>query len=152
MSWVYLSDMSTLAERIALMVKETGLSQNALGRAVGIESGPMSRLANDQSEESERSAAHLVKLALEHGYSPVWLVLGRGEKRSFGNTEGSVPSAVGAVAAALSGIYDPEAIEAMRQEPHGPNASDPEHLKRRVRYFQTMRDEDKEAKRLRNRP
>jgi transcriptional regulator with XRE-family HTH domain len=71
---------STLAERIAFMCEETGLSQNKLGAPAGIAGGVMSRLANKQKHSAGRPET-LRKLADAHAYRFEWLADGRGQPR-----------------------------------------------------------------------
>lgn len=69
---------ASLGERVAHLCGLFEVTQNALGAKAELESGPMSRLANDKRTAPKRAPETLRRLADAWDVSFEWLAFGRG--------------------------------------------------------------------------
>lgn len=72
--------MSTLIERIQTILDETGAEQNDLAKAAGVTKGTVAQWLSGQIKSMKLEYA--VGIQGRFGYNPVWLVLGKGKKKS----------------------------------------------------------------------
>lgn len=72
--------MSTLIERIQTVLDETGVEQIELAKAAGVTKGTLNQWLTGDIKSIKLEYA--VGIQERFGYSPVWLVLGKGKKKS----------------------------------------------------------------------
>ncbi len=122
---------TTLGERVLHAMKAAGYAnrQNAFARDAKLPNPTLSRLANDKSPTAvRRSADVLSKIAEVAKVDPTWLARGTGEPTV---TNGAAPEndepypSKRPAAAALRGLIDDQAIDAMLSEEHRGSTSDP---------------------------
>jgi phage repressor protein C with HTH and peptisase S24 domain len=72
--------MKLLTERIKLVLDETGVEQTVLGEAAGVTKGTVNQWLDGKIKTMKLEYA--VGIQQRFGYNPVWLVLGKGVKKS----------------------------------------------------------------------
>lgn len=82
LSWSTMHDMNTMSERLRMVRKERGLTQEALGRAAGVTKQAISAIEKGKTSESTASTADRIctKLGINHK----WLVNGLGPRDAVG--------------------------------------------------------------------
>lgn len=74
--------MSTLEERIRMVLDETGTEQIALAEAAGVTKGTVNQWLDGKIKSIKLEYA--VGIQEKYGYNAVWLVMGKGEKMAPG--------------------------------------------------------------------
>lgn len=72
--------MSTLIERVQTVLDETGAEQMELAKAAGVSKGTVTQWLTGDIKSMKLEYA--VGIQEQYGYSAVWLVLGKGKKKS----------------------------------------------------------------------
>lgn len=137
---------STFGERVAFVAAKFP-TQNKLGVAAGIESGPLSRLVNTKTRTAGNRSADLVtRIARAGGVSTEWLSTGEGQPETASEASSAAapvayPSKLSA-AKGMEGLVDPQAIAAMMTEEHRGSDEDPgpEFWTERILWWQRERE------------